>query len=55
MAISRLITVEAMIRGYQYKIVWLNPVIEEELSCKREIGNAHDTHAVAVHTSLIEI
>ena len=38
-----------MIRGYhEYKIIWLNPVIEEELSCKREIGNAHDTHAVAV-------
>ena len=31
-----------------YKIVGLNPVIEEELSCKWEIGNAHDTHAVAV-------
>ena len=26
-----------------YKIVGLNPVIEEELSCKREIGNAHGT------------
>ena len=38
-----------MIRGYhEYKIVWLNPVIEEELSRKREIGSAHDTHAVAV-------
>ena len=39
-----------MIRGYQYKSAWLNPVIaeEEELSCKREIGNAHDTHALAV-------
>ena len=49
MAISRLITVEAMIRGYhENKIVWLNLVIEEELSCKREIGNAHDTHVVAV-------
>ena len=22
--------------------------IEEELSCKQEIGNTHDTHAVAV-------
>ena len=40
---------ETMIHGYhKNKIVWLNPVIEEELSCKREIGNAHDTHAVAV-------
>ena len=35
---------EAMIPGYQYKSAWLNPVIEEELSCKQEIGNAHDTH-----------
>ena len=26
----------------------VNPVIEEELSCKQEIGNAHDTHALAV-------
>ena len=43
---------ESMIRGYQYKNTWLSPVIEEELlsqlSCKREIGNAYDTHAVAV-------
>ena len=40
---------EAMICGYhENKIAWLNPVIEEELSCKQEIGNAHDTHAVAV-------
>ena len=40
---------EAMIRGYQYKSAWLNPVIEEELLCKWEIGNVHDTHALAVH------
>ena len=39
---------EAMIRGYQYKSAWLNPVTEEELSCKWEIGNAHDTHALAM-------
>ena len=39
---------EAMIRGYQYKSAWLNPGIEEEFLCKREIGNAHDTHALAV-------
>ena len=37
-----------MIHGYQYKSAWLNTVIEEELSCKREIGNAHDTHALAM-------
>ena len=42
--------------GYQYKShsAWLNPVIEEEISCKREIGNAHDTHAVAVRNIIDE-
>ena len=45
---------EAMIRGYQYKSVWLNLVIEEELSCKREIGNAHDTHALAMRNIIDE-
>ena len=54
MAISRLITVEAMIRGCQYKSAWLNPIIEEELSCKREIVNAHDTHALATR-NIIDI
>lgn len=40
---------EAMIHGYhEYKSVWINPIAEEELSCEREIRNAHDTHAVAV-------
>ena len=37
-----------------YKSAWLNPVIEEELLCKREIGNAHDTHAVAVRNIVDE-
>ena len=41
--------IEAVIRGYHlYKSIWLNPVMEEELSCEREIGNAKDTHAVAI-------
>ena len=42
MAISRF-TVEAMIRGYHEYTE-----SEEELSCEREIVNAHDTHAYAV-------
>ena len=42
-------SVEAVIHGYhEYKSIWLDPVMEEELSCEREIGNAHDTHAVAI-------
>ena len=45
---------EAMICGYQYKSAWLNPVIEEEISCKREIGNSHDTHAMAVRNIIDE-
>ena len=45
---------EAMILGYQYKNTWLNPVIKEELSCKWEVGNAQDTHALAVHNIIDE-
>ena len=42
-----------MIRGYQYKSA--NPaVIEEQLSCKREIEIAHDTHALAVRNIIDE-
>ena len=38
MAVSRF-TVEAVIRGYHvYKSIWLNPIMEEELSCKRRGG-----------------
>ena len=37
------------IRGYHdYKPIWSDPTLEEELECKREPGNPHDTHAVAV-------
>ena len=35
--------VESMIRGYhEYKTVWENPVLAEELRCMREIGNLRD-------------
>ena len=55
MAISRLIHCGSHdLCGYQYKSAWLNPVIEEEILCKREIGNAHDTHAVAVRNIIDE-
>ena len=44
---------EAMIRGYhKYNSIWTNPVIEEKLSYKQQIGNAHDTHGVAVRKSI---
>ena len=38
----------------EYISAWLNPVIKEELSCKREIGNAHDTHALAMRNIIDE-
>ena len=42
-------SIDSMIRGYhKYKKVWDDPVDGEELECKREIGNSHDMHAVAV-------
>ena len=38
-----------MTRGHhEYKHVWENPSEDDELICEREIGNAHDTHAVAL-------
>ena len=41
--------VESMIHGYhEYKIVWENPVLAEELCCTREIGNPRDPAAVAI-------
>ena len=52
MAVPRF-TVEAVICGYHvYKSIWLNPVMEEELSCEWEIGNAQDTHAVAIRKTI---
>ena len=42
-------SIESMIRGYhEYKSIWTDPTLGEELECKREPGNPHDTHAVAV-------
>ena len=42
-------SVESVIRGYhEYKSIWSDPMLGEELECKRESGNSHDTHAVAV-------
>ena len=41
--------VESMIRGYhEYKSIWENPVVGEQLNCIREVGNSHDPMAVAV-------
>ena len=37
---------ESMIRGYhEYKTVWENPVLGEELSCTRETRNPHDPYS----------
>ena len=38
-----------MIRVYhEYKTIWSDPTLGEELECKRDSGNLHDTHAFAV-------
>ena len=45
--------VESMVRGYhEYKTVWENPVLGEELRCVREIGNPHDPTAVAIQKEI---
>ena len=47
-----LFTVESMIHGYhEYKRIWENPSAADYLLCKQEIGNPHDTHAVAIKGS----
>lgn len=44
---------ESMIRGYhEYISIWESPNVGEILSCEREIGNAYDTHAVAVKKAI---
>ena len=46
-------TVESMIRGYhEHKRIWENPSAEDYLLCEQEIGNLHDTHAVAIKEAL---
>ena len=30
------------------KYIWKNPTYDNELTCRHEIGNAHDVHAVAI-------
>ena len=41
--------VNSMIRGnHEYKSVWESPAADDDLLCKREVGNPHDTHAVAI-------
>jgi len=35
-----------MIRGYhEYKVVWYNPLVGEDLLHQSEVENPHDTHA----------
>ena len=42
-------TICSAIQGHHvYKAIWENPIIREELKCQREVGNSHDTLAVAV-------
>ena len=42
-------SIQAMVRSYHYyKDIWEATIDEEVLSCEREVGNVHDTFAVAV-------
>jgi len=45
-------TIASVVRGYHiYQDIWV-PTIDEELSCEREIGNSHDTFAVATRNEI---
>ena len=46
--VSRFV-IDSKIRGYHvYQTIWSSPYVEEELECRREPGNSHDPHAVAM-------
>ena len=45
-------TIASLIRGYHiHQDIW-TPTINEELSCEQEIGNRHDTFAVATRNEI---
>ena len=45
-------SIDSMVRGYhEYEVIWESPNPGDRLMCEREIGNPHDTHAVANITS----
>jgi len=42
-------SIDSMICGYhEYMAIWENPNPGDHFVCEREIGNAHDTNAVAI-------
>ena len=46
--VSRFV-IDSKIRGYHvYQTIWSSPYVGEELECRREPGNSHDPHAVAM-------
>ena len=47
-SMEHMFSVEVMVHGYhKYQSVWDAP-ISEMLLCEREVGNVHDTSAVAI-------
>ena len=42
-----------MIRGYhEYKNIWESPTADDDLLCEHEVGNPHDTYAVAIRKDI---
>ena len=49
-------TVGSMVWGYhEYKSIWENPSADNELICEHEVGNPHDTYAVAIKKSIVGV
>ena len=43
--------IDSMVRGYhEYQSIWDTPLADGDLPCEREVGNSHDSQAVAVVT-----
>ena len=48
--------VDSMIHGYhEYKSIWEDPTADDDLLCEREVGNPHDTHAVAIRKDIASV
>ena len=46
-------SLESSSRGYhEYLSIWPNPTVVDKFICEREIGNPHDTHAVAFNKDI---
>ena len=43
------VCIDSMVQGYhEYQSIWDNPLANEDLPCEWEMGNSHNSRAVAI-------